>query len=85
MSERTQIALIDIRKFPPYFMNDSIERQVFCPETETHATVDQVRELLADAEFYIDPHGPDTCPPGLISSARATVKHCRAALAKVQA
>lgn len=72
--------LIDITKFPPYFMGDSIERQIFMPESETHATEDQIRELLADAEFYADPNGPDQCPPGLFASAKATIRHCKRAL-----
>ena len=73
--------LIDFAKFPKYFTRDSIERGIFEPEQDRWATPDQIRALLSDAEFYSDRWGPDQCPPGLIPSARAVVKHCKAALA----
>lgn len=71
---------VDWRKFPPYFTGDSIERGIFKPETDTHASAEQISALLSDAEYYTDKHGPDMCPAGLIPSARAVVKHCRRAL-----
>ena len=38
--------LINWTKFPPYFTSDSIDRGIFQPETDTHATHDQITELL---------------------------------------
>jgi hypothetical protein len=66
--------MINWSKLPPRFTQDSIERGIFKPATDTHATVSQLLVLLSDAEFYADKHGPDQCSPGLIVSARATVK-----------
>jgi hypothetical protein len=74
--------LIDFSKWPRYFVTDSIERYIFKPKSATHATVAQVQELVDDAEFYIDPSGPGCCPNGLKQSARAVLKHARAAIAK---
>lgn len=74
---RAKPILIDWTKLPPKFTNDSAEREIFKPETDTHATVAQLRSLLLDAEYYTDALGPDQCPPGLVASARATVKALR--------
>lgn len=38
-------------------------------------------EVLNDAEHYAHPSGPDCCPPGLISSAKATVLALQVAIA----
>lgn len=71
--------MIDVRKFPPKFMQDSMDRCVFNPEPPyDFATEEQVRALLGDAEYYSDPWGPDA--PWLKSSAKATVKACKKAL-----
>lgn len=75
-----EAGLIDWRKFPPYFTQDSIERGIFKPESETHATPAQIRSLLSDAEYYADSLGPDQCPAGLVPSARRVIEHCRRAL-----
>lgn len=72
--------MIDIRKFPPYFVSDSMGRGVFKPESDDFASEEQVRILLSDAEFYADKYGPDECPPGLKPSAKATIRHCKKAL-----
>jgi hypothetical protein len=56
-----------------YFTQDSIERQIFKPESEMHATREQLRDLLDDAKFYSDANGPDECPDGLIPSAKRVV------------
>lgn len=66
--------LVYFGDFPAYFTSDSMERGIFKPETDSHATPAQLQALLADAKFYADPDGPDQCPPGLIASARAIVK-----------
>lgn len=34
-------------------------------------------ELLSDAEYYASTWGPDLCPPGIIASAKATVRAIR--------
>lgn len=72
--------MIDYSKWPPYFVADSIEREIFQPESDTHASVSQVRALIADAKFYTDAWGPDQCPRGLKQSARAVLRHATAAL-----
>jgi len=73
--------LIRWYNFPPYFTTDSIERGIFKPQTDFHATREQIESLLADAEFYCDASGPDMCPAGLKHSARAVIRHARKALA----
>ena len=70
--------MIDIRRFPKKFMQDSIDRGVFDPESDSEASVEQIKALLSDAEFYADQWGPEA--PWLKSSAKATVRHCRRAL-----
>jgi hypothetical protein len=62
---------VDWTKLPPKFAQDSIERGIFKPATDTHATVPQLMVLLSDAEFYSE--GVD-CTSGLRQSARATVR-----------
>ena len=76
--------MLNWSKFPPYFTGDSIDRGIFTPEQDQFASPEQIRALLADAEFYSDRWGPDECPPGLVPSARAVVKHCRRALEGVK-
>jgi hypothetical protein len=71
-------------KFPWYFTNDSQERGIFKPESDTHCSVDAARSLLADAKFYVDPWGPDACPNGLKQSARAVIRHVEKALKEVK-
>lgn len=66
--------LIEFTTLPQYFRTDSIERGVFKPQTDTHATREQLEALLSDAEFYADEFGPDMQPLGLKFSARRTIK-----------
>jgi hypothetical protein len=73
--------LIDISNLPPYFTSDSEGRGIFKHESDTHCTESELKELLADAEYYADVAGPDECPPGLKPSAKAVVRHCRRLLA----
>ena len=62
---------------PQRFIRDSIDREVFQPEGQMYCSLKQARKLLDDAEFYIEPLGPDLCPPGLKQSARALVGKIR--------
>jgi len=58
----------DLIKIPSKFVEDHFERSLPCPETVRYnARYEWVRasdpamdELIADAEFYADPHGPQT-------------------------
>ena len=68
---------IDTSKLPNYLTTDSFDRGIFQPEHGDYCTPAQLRDLLADAEFYTDKWGPDECPPGLKQSAAAVVRHCR--------
>lgn len=68
--------LVSIKGLPSRFRQDSEERGVFCPESDNEASIEQIRELLSDAEYYADEFGPD-CDTGLKRSAKATVIKCR--------
>jgi hypothetical protein len=59
---------------PPRFTRDSIDREVFKPEGRAYCSDTQAARLLEDAKFYVEPYGPDECPPGLKQSARALVR-----------
>jgi len=72
--------MIDWTKFPKRFTLEAIDRFVFVPETATHASEEQVRALLEDAESYIGKSGEHHRTPGLGISARAVVRVCRQAL-----
>lgn len=72
--------MIDWTKFPKRFTLEAIDRFVFVPESSTHASEEQVRALLADAESYIEKSGDHDRTPGLGISARAVVRVCRQAL-----
>jgi len=72
--------MIDWTKFPKRFTLEAIDRFVFVPESATHASEEQVRALLEDAESYIGKSGEHDRTPGLGISARAVVRVCRQAL-----
>ena len=72
--------MIDWTKFPKRFTLEAMDRFVFVPETATHASEEQVRALLEDAESYIGKCGEHDRTPGLGISARAIVRVCRQAL-----
>ncbi len=72
--------MIDWTKFPKRFTLEAIDRFVFVPESSTHASEEQVRALLADAESYVEKSGDHDRTPGLGISARAVVRVCRQAL-----
>jgi len=72
--------MIDWTKFPKRFTLEAIDRYVFVPESATHASEEQVRALLEDAESYIGKNGEHDRTPGLGISARAVVRVCRQAL-----
>ncbi|MCC7548338.1 MAG: hypothetical protein IT532_11290 [Burkholderiales bacterium] len=72
--------MIDWTKFPKRFTLEAIDRFVFVPESATHASEEQVRALLDDAEAYIHKSGEHERTPGLGISARAVVRVCRQAL-----
>lgn len=72
--------MIDWTKFPKRFTLEAIDRYVFVPETPTHASEEQVRALLEDAQSYIGKNGEHDRTPGLGISARAVVRVCRQAL-----
>jgi len=77
--------LVKTIRIPERFYVDHMERDLDTPEDigkcKTHAIVradDQhLGELLSDAEHYAHPSGPDACPPGIIMSAKATVRAIR--------
>lgn len=56
---------------PMRFTQDSIDREVFKPEGPAMCSKEQAKMLLSDAEFYIEPYGPDEVDAGLIRSAKA--------------
>ena len=56
---------------PMRFTQDSIDREVFKPEGPAMCSTEQAKRLLNDAEFYIEPYGPDIVDAGLIRSAKA--------------
>ncbi len=62
------------------FAQDSAEREIFRPLKDDLATVDQLRDLLSDAEYYSGRWGPDMIWPGLKRSAKATAAKTRALL-----
>ncbi len=72
--------MIDWTKFPKRFTLEAMDRFVFVPESSTHASEEQVRALLADAESYVGKSGEHDRTPGLGISARAVVRVCRQAL-----
>jgi hypothetical protein len=72
--------MIDWTKFPKRFTLEAIDRFVFVPESATHASEEQVRALLEDAQSYIGKSGQHDRTPGLGISARAVVRVCRQAL-----
>lgn len=65
------------KRFWTKFAVDSAERGVFEPDDDDHASVEQLRALLSDAEYYADPHGPDQLPPGLKASAQRAASSVR--------
>jgi hypothetical protein len=77
-------------RIPARFYEDHKERALPTPlevrGTRRHLWVrlddPALGELLDDARHYAHPCGPDLCPPGLIMSAKATVRAIEAALAK---
>ena len=68
-----RFARIEWKKLPAYFTADSIARGIFRPDSDTHCTLQELRWLYSDAQFYVDASGPDQCPAGLKTSARAVV------------
>jgi hypothetical protein len=62
---------------PPRFTHDSIDREIFQPEGRQHCSPAQARRLLDDAEFYLDPDGPDVDVADLKASARHLVPKLR--------
>ena len=62
---------------PTYFVQDSIDREVFKPEGQVYCSPEQMKVLLADAEFYTEPDGPDQVFPGLKLSALAVIRHIK--------
>lgn len=67
---------------PRYFYWDHHERDLPTPKmligNRAHIIVaaddPALQDLLDDAKHYASPNGPDQLPPGLKSSARATVR-----------
>lgn len=59
---------------PMRFTRDSIDREVFEPEGPAMCSKEQAEKLLSDAEFYIEPYGPDEVDAGLIRSAKAVAQ-----------
>ena len=53
------------------FTQESIDREIFKPEGTAVCSREQAERLLNDAEFYIEPYGPDIVDAGLIRSAKA--------------
>jgi hypothetical protein len=72
-------------RIPDRFYVDHMERALPIPadlgKCRSHAIVSaddpHLGELLSDAEHYAHPSGPDACPPGIIMSAKATVRAIR--------
>ncbi len=56
---------------PMRFTQDSIDREIFKPEGPAMCSIEQAKRLLNDAEFYIEPYGPDEVEAALIRSAKA--------------
>lgn len=63
--------MIQWNDLPMRFTQDSIDREVFKPEGPAVCSREQAERLLNDAEFYIEPYGPDIVDAGLIRSAKA--------------
>jgi hypothetical protein len=69
-------------RVPARFYVDHMERALPTPAevrgTARHVWIaaddPHVSALLSDARFYAEPFGPDACPPGIIASARATIR-----------
>lgn len=72
----------DIVRIPWRFFIDHKERALPTPavvkETKAHYWIDRAdpayQELVDDAQYYADPAGPDQCPAGIISGAKALLK-----------
>lgn len=65
--------------FTSSFVHDSMERGVFEADNGT-ASIEQLKALLSDADYYSDQHGPDMIPKGLKASAKKTAEQVRALL-----
>ena len=69
-------------KIPKRFLDDHAERDLDTPEvvrhTKTHYWIKgddpAIPELLSDADWYTDPHGPGEMCPGLRVAAHALIK-----------
>jgi hypothetical protein len=78
---QSKSASLEVR-LPAAFFNDHAERELPTPkvlrENSRHVWVRSydpaLVELLNDARHYAHRDGPDECPRGLISSAKATVQ-----------